>query len=77
MSICFLQEKCECLITISDYQKMATDSCSTSDQEVVSISLPFESGFGQETCFDQEDSSKHGASRGSSSTGTSGLALSY
>lgn len=26
MSICFLQEKWECLITISDYQKMATDS---------------------------------------------------
>lgn len=35
----------------------------TSHQEVVSVSLPFESGLGHETCFDQEDRRKHDVSK--------------
>ena len=47
----------------------------TFDQGVVSISLPFESGLGQEACFDQEDSSKCDASRDLNSIWTTGIAL--
>lgn len=41
----------------------------------MSISLPFESGLGQEACFDQEDSSKCDASRDLNSIWTTGIAL--